>query len=330
MSVAVQSNSKSNNTTAAKKSVGQKAVPPKPNKKIAGEDRSKAKILAGVVGEGLQSATGAAVNASADVAKDVLKGGVTKSVGTIANQFRTILSLNPAFGFVAPPLIKFLTPKFDQYLESNKIVLPISTTVLMKELLYGDLSDMDGEVAKALDGFIDKAMPEDLKKAIESGSIKGISLAIGSNLTSGAKGILSQMFNVPNSNKFTSVFKFAGKKIPLINRLSDKFQPWAAGAGVFMFGGLAVKLLVKATKLLIGGTLLATGGVFVKRIFDKMSKGPSHANPKAEGGMGGAMSALANIAGGPAAAKPGMMGAPGGMGGMMNAASGLMGMFGKK
>lgn len=316
--------SKLSQTSAAKNNVGQKKTPPKPDKKNDGSDRTKAKTLAASAKEGFQDATGAVVNAGADVAKDVLKGGVTKSVGTLANQLRTILSLNPAFGMLAPGLISFLTPRFDKYLEANNIELPISTTKLMKELLYGDLSDMDGDVAKALDGFIEKAMPEDLKQALAKPTFAGISKAIGSNLTSGAKGLYSQMFSMPDSNKFTSVFKFAGQKIPFINKLSAKFQPWAAGAGIFMFGGLVVRMVVKATKLLIGGTLLATGGMFVKKMFDKMTKGPSM-GPAAPSMGPSPMSALAGLAGG--GGSP-MSGGKPGMGNMLNMAQGLMGALG--
>jgi hypothetical protein len=340
MNVAVQSQPKTNKSVAASKATGPKKTPPQANKKTKDTDRKKAETLAGTVGKTLESATGAVVGAGADVAKESIKGGLTSAVINFVGPIRFMIMSNPIGHMAARPLVKYLAPKLENYLEANKIDLPVKPSAILNQVLFGDLEDIDGEVSKALDGFIEKALPNDVKKAFESGNLMNIAKVTGVSIGSGAKGLMSQIFNMPNSNKFTSFFKFIGQKTPLLNKLSPKFQPWAAGAGVFMFGGLIVRLVVKATKLLVGGTLLATGGVFAKKIYDKISKsqsGAMGASKKAPGAMGGAMNALAGLAGG---GKPGggMMdalagagGAPsGGMGNMMNAAQGLMGMLGKK
>ena len=260
--VATVQQSKTNQASQPKAKAGQKTPPPnkKDSAKLKEEDRKQGASLAGKVGEGLQNAAASATQAGTEVMKESLKGGITQAVANFVGPIRFMVMSNPIGMMAARPLVKFLAPKLEEYLAANNIELPVKASAILNQVLFGDLEDLDGEVAKALDGFIEKALPEDIKAAIQSGNVTKIATLTGASLTSGAKGLMSQIFNTGN-NKFTSPFKFLGAKLPLLNKLSPKFQPWAAGAGVLMFGGLVVRLVIKATKLLIGGTLLATGGV---------------------------------------------------------------------
>jgi hypothetical protein len=331
-------------TETAKPVSGQKIVPPQP--KNVGADRAKAKSLVDVVGQGLKTTANvvgdglkitaeAAVNASANVAKESLKGGLTSAVINFIGPIRFMVMSNPIGHLAARPLIKFLSPKLEDYLKANQIDLPVKPSAILNQVLFGDLEDMDGEVSKALDGFIDKALPKDVKDAINSGDIKKIAGLTATGLTSGTKGILNQLFNFePGKSKFTSPFKFIGATTPLLNKLPKTFQPWAAGAAVLMFGGVVVRFLKWAAKLVVGGTLLAGAGVFGKKIFDTMTKksaGGMHGD-KSQGAMGTAMNMLSGLAG----AGGGGMSSPHsgshqpGLGNMLSTATNLLGMFGKK
>jgi hypothetical protein len=319
---------KTNQTASPKKEAGQKVIPPQANKKAEGADRAKGKTLASAVGDGLKTTAEAAMNASADVAKESIKGGLTSAVINFVGPVRFMIMSNPIGHLGARPLVKYLAPKLEEYLDANKIELPVKPSAILNQVLFGDLEDIDGEVSKALDGFIEKALPEDVKAAFASGSIINITKVTGVSLGSGAKGLASKIFNMPDSNKFTSFFKFTGQKIPFINKLSPKFQPWAAGAGVFMFGGLAVKLVVKFAKLAFKGGILVALAAGGKKIFDRMTKSTGAGmapGPKAPGGaMGGAMNMLSGLAGG--GGMHGMGGAQqSGMGNMINAAMGMLG-----
>lgn len=343
--VAVTKQPTLNKNESAKPGSGQKIVPPQPNKNNVGDDRAIAKGLAdvvgkglkttaSVVGDGLKSTAEAAVNAGANVAKESLKGGLTSAVINFIGPIRFMVMSNPIGHLAARPLIKLLAPKLEDYLKANQIELPVKPSAILNQVLFGDLEDMDGEVSKALDGFIEKALPKDIKEAINSGDIKKIAGITATGLTSGTKGIFNQLFNFePGKSKFTSPFKFIGAKTPLLKKLPKTFQPWAAGAGVLMFGGLIVRLVKQVAKLLVGGTLIASAGVFGKKMFDKMTKssGGMHA-AKSPSAMGSAMNMLSGLAGAGGGAMPGAH--PGsqqpGLGNMLSTATNLLGMFGKK
>jgi hypothetical protein len=304
----------------------------------AADKRETGVSLAGKMGEGLQNATSAATIAGGEVVKESLKGGLTQALANFVGPVRFMIMSNPVGMMAARPLVKFLTPKLEEYLAANQIDLPVKPSAVLNQLLFGDLEDLDGEVSKALDGFIEKALPANVKDAIQSGSITKIATITGSSITSGAKDFLSQMFSMPNSNKFTSLFKFMGAKIPFINKLSPRFQPWAAGAGVLMFGGAILRLAVKFAKLAFAGGVLAAGGAFFSKMFKKMSSGGAGAGaamPGSAGGAGGLMNALGSLAGGGGGALPSHSGMPGagvkpGMGDMIKSASSLMNMIGGK
>ncbi len=309
-----------------------------PNKKPeqAQADRNKGVSLAGKVTEGLKDAATNTANkvtkVTTDVARESLKGGLTQAVANFVGPIRFMIMSNPIGMMAARPLVKFLTPKLEEYLAANKIELPIKPSSILNQLLFGDLEDLDGEVSKALDGFIDKALPEDVKKAIQSGNIAEIAKLTGSSLSSGAKGFLYKVFHHgEKSNYFTSPFKFMGEKTPLINRLSPKFQPWAAGAIVVTFGGFILRTAVKFAKIVFAGGLLAAGGAFAKKIFDRMSKGaaPGSGPEVAKGFGSGALSAMAKMGGASQEhAEAGQ--AKGGIGGALKAATDLAGLFSKK
>ena len=307
------------------KQQGQRAVPPKPNKgKVSPANRMKGETLAGAVGESLTNTAGAVANVSGELLKHSAKGGLRSGISILMHPIRIKMQLAPPF--MTKPLVNFFSSKLDNYMQAGDLDIGIKPSKIVNDLLFGDIDNLSDEVIDLLDGFIKKSFSAELTEALQTGNILKITKAAGLSVSRGTQGLFGQLFNQPGSNKFTSPFKFIGAKTPLIKKLPGKFQPWAAGAGVFMFGGLAVQMVLKFTKLLFKGGLLvglAAGG---KKVFDMVTKskaGGMIPGAKAPSGMmGGAMNALGAMAGG--GAKPGAAGA----GNLLNTASSLMGMFG--
>jgi hypothetical protein len=291
------------------------------SKESTEQKRSTGTTLATAVKEGATDLAKSAASASQEVIRDTVTGGVSKALLHSVMPLRGILMSNPIGYYGAKPLINYLAPKLDKYLAENNIELNMDSKKMLHQLLFGDIRELDTDITKALEGFFEKAIPQNIKDAFASGSLTKIATATGVSLSSGAGGILNSLFNVPGSNKFTSPFKFLGMKIPFINKLAPKFQPWAAGAGIFLFGGFILKGVSKLFKVIFAGGVLAGGAAIAKKVFNKISAPPQAQNS----GIGGAMNALTSMAGAgnPAAAQNPVAG-------MLGAAKGLAGMFAKK
>lgn len=315
-------------------------------------NRKDGESLAGAVTQGLDKAAGTVASLGGEFMKESMKGGLSKTIFMAMQPVRRTLGSNPITEAAFMQFVKMLAPKLDEYLAANKIQLPMESSALIEKLFFGRQYDLDGEVSKVLDGFIEKALPQDLQQALTEGNLSKIAMASSSSLTTGVKGLVSQVLNFnPKGNKFANIFRFAGAKLPLVNRLSKRFQPWAAGGLIFMFGGAVINLFIRFTKLVLNGALLAGALALGKKFLDWTSKKKP---PGAGGGLpgmmggggagGGLMNALGSVAQMAGGAKPGGMGMPGlgglggapgagpagGIGNMMNAASGIMSMLGKK
>lgn len=312
---------------------------PADKKNTTEANRQEGKTLAGAVGEGIKNTTSAVATAGVDVVKESAKSSITSVVKNAVYPLRMQLSI-PPLSFLVGPISNFITGKLDKYIQDNNIQIGMQPSAIVHELLFGDIEKLSTEATDLLGSFWKKSIPDKLKAAIESKSPIKILMASGGGVTSVVRAVFNQMFS-ESKNKFTSPFIFLGKKIPFVNKLSPKFQPWAAGVGTFLFGGMAVRLVIKAVKYLVGLTVLGTGGVFVKKMYDKLTKQkpgtppPDSSAPAAKPSIAGtAMNALTKMAGvgpGGAPSNPATaVGAAGGggLGGLMNTASSVMNMFG--
>ena len=313
--------------SAANKKPDKKPDPNSPEaKKVQEQNREQGGMLSAVK-DGVGKTVDVATQAGAEVMKESAKTSLSTVLHSVIHPLRMQLNMPPLV-IVKGPIMSFLSSSLDKYMKENQVDIGMSAQEIVTELIDGNLDKLSGEVTNLVTDFVQKSMSDDLKNAIAQKSPTKIAMAAGTSLTTGAKGLFSQMFNMPNSNKFTSFFKFFGQKIPFVNKLGPKWQPWAAGAFLFTFGGAIVRLTAKFVNLIFKGGILAGGAVLAKKIFDKMMPGPGKAQaPQAPGGM---LGNIAKMAAGPGASP--MHAAAGqakggGLGQALGAATDLLGMF---
>ena len=311
---------------AANKKADKKLDPNSPEAKKVQEEKRKQGGMLSAVQDGIGRTADVAAKAGAEVLQESAKTSLSTVLHSVIQPLRMQLNMPPLV-IVKGPIMSFIASSLDKYMKENQVDIGMSAPEIVSELIDGNLEKLSGEVTNLVSDFVQKSMSEDLKTAIAEKSPTKIAMAAGTSLTTGARGLFGQMFNMPNSNKFTSFFKFFGQKIPFVNRLGPKWRPWAAGAFLFTFGGAIVRLTARFVNLIFKGGVLAGLAVVAKKIFDKMTPGPGRA-PAQQGaaGMLGNLAKMATAPGaGPQHAQAGQ--ARGGLGQALGAATDLLGMF---
>lgn len=231
-----------------------------------------------------------------------------KAASTVIQSFifpiRAMMA-NPLIGMAAQPIAKILGSRLDKYIQQNNIDFPMNPSEVIQELLFGDPSKLSDEITNTLEDFISKSLPKNITDAVQTGNPLKIASAFGTNISSGAQGLVDDVKQTQGGNNFfMKTLNWVGNKVPGLNRLPNKARPWAAGAGILMFGGMifrAVKSMIKWV------AALAAGGAGMAFLSKMMSGGGKTA---AKGGLGALMSGAS------------------GAGGLMQKGMGLMQMLG--
>jgi hypothetical protein len=235
------------------------SVQANPNK-----DREKAKSLVSHVGDTAKSitegVTKTAIAHGSEAAKTGMKIGLQGLLHTTflpINIFVNNLPGGPnAALMLLSPVTSWLSDKLESHAKSTGIELPMKPKQAIEKLLTGEYHDLSEEFTNFLTGFVEKAMSPEIQKAFASGNPLQIATATGTTLTGSLKGLITDIQKTPG-NPLIKPFKLLGTKIPFVNRLPEKFQPWAAGLGIFMFGGVIIRMAFKLVKWLI----LGAGGI---------------------------------------------------------------------
>lgn len=250
---------------------GPEQVTPRPQKQEApvpkvqhSDAREKGKSLAAHVGDTAKSitegVTKTAIAQGSAAAKTGVKIGLQGLLHTTflpINIFVNSLPGGPnAALMLLSPVTSWLSDKLEAHAKSTGIDLPMKPKQAIEKLLTGEYHDLSEDFTNFLTGFVEKAMSPEIQKAFASGNPLQIATATGTTLTGSFKGLMTDIKKTPGS-PFLKPFKLLGSKIPFINKLPPKFQPWAAGLGIFMFGGVIIRMTFKLLKWL----LLGAGGI---------------------------------------------------------------------
>lgn len=204
-----------------------------------------------------QDATKIAINVGTDRAKKSSKVMLSMVAEQALMPLKTILH-NPIIGFVANPIVRYLGSKFETYCEEKNINLGgIKPSKALHQLLYSpNVDDVTDEVIEAFATFIENSLPEETRKQLENGNPFSL-VKLGAKVGSEKLRQLTGEKDITKGNIVTNLFRFIGKKTPLLNKLSPRIQPWVAG-GITTVGAAA---LLKATYHFLKWTILiATGG----------------------------------------------------------------------
>jgi len=228
------------------------------------EDRERAKSLVAHVGDTAKSitegVTKTAIAQGSEVAKSGMKYGLQGLLHTTFLPINGFINLFPggpkAALMLLSPVTSWLSDKLEMHAKATGIDLPMKPKEAIEKLLTGDYHDLSEEFTNFLTGFVEKSMSPEIQKAFASGNPLHIAKATGTSLTGSFKGLMNDIQKTPGS-PLIKPFKLLGSKIPFINKLPPKFQPWAAGLGIFMFGGVIIRMTFKLLKWL----LLGAGGI---------------------------------------------------------------------
>jgi hypothetical protein len=154
------------------------------------------------------------------------------------------------------PVTSWLSDKLELHAKSTGIELPMKPKEAIEKLLTGEYHDLSEEFTNFLTSFVEKAISPEIQKAFASGNPLQIAKATGTTMTGSLKGLMTDIQKTPGS-PLSRPFKLLGSKIPFVNKLPEKFQPWVAGVGIFMFGGAIIRGAFKLVKWLV----LGAGGI---------------------------------------------------------------------
>jgi hypothetical protein len=269
------------------------SVQANPNK-----DREKAKSLVSHVGDTAKSitegVTKTAIAHGSEAAKTGMKIGLQGLLHTTflpINIFVNNLPGGPnAALMLLSPVTSWLSDKLESHAKSTGIELPMKPKQAIEKLLTGEYHDLSEEFTNFLTGFVEKAISPEIQKAFASGNPLHIAKATGTSLTGSLKGLMTDIQKTPGS-PFLKPFKLLGAKIPFVNKLPQQFQPWAAGLGIFMFGGVIIRMAFKLVKWLI----LGAGGIAALNFGKKALMGGLGAGQMAGMGRSGGGGGLMNM-----------------------------------
>ena len=262
------------------------------------EDREKGKSLAAHVGDTAKSitegVTKTAIAQGSEAAKTGMKIGLQGLLHTTflpINIFVNSLPGGPnAALMLLSPVTSWVSDKLESYAKSTGYNLPMNPKHAIEKLLTGEYHDLSEEFTNFLTGFVEKAMSPEIQKAFASGNPLKIATATGTTLTGSLKGLMTDIQKTPGS-PFLKPFKLLGAKIPFVNRLPQKFQPWVAGLGIFMFGGAVIRGAFKLVKWLV----LGAGGIAVMNFGKRALMGGLGAGQMAGMGRSGGGGGLMNM-----------------------------------
>jgi len=266
------------------------SVQANPNK-----DREKAKSLVSHVGDTAKSitegVTKTAIAQGSEAAKMGMKVGLQGLLHTTflpINIFVNSLPGGPnAALMILSPVTSWLSDKLELHAKSTGIELPMKPKEAIEKLLTGEYHDLSEEFTNFLTSFVEKAISPEIQKAFASGNPLQIAKATGTTMTGSLKGLMTDIQKTPGS-PLTKPFKLLGAKIPFVNKLPEKFQPWVAGVGIFMFGGAIFRMTFKLIKWLV----LGAGGIALLNFGKKAlagGMGASQAAGLGRSGSGGLM-----------------------------------------
>lgn len=275
----------------------QKQEIPTPQTKPS-EDRERGKSLAAHVGDTAKSitegVTKTAIAQGSEAAKTGMKIGLQGLLHTTflpINIFVNSLPGGPnAALMLLSPVTSWVSDKLESYAKSTGYNLPMNPKQAIEKLLTGEYHDLSEEFTNFLTGFVEKAMSPEIQKAFASGNPLKIATATGTTLTGSLKGLMTDIQKTPGS-PFLKPFKLLGAKIPFVNRLPQKFQPWVAGLGFFMFGGAVIRGAFKLVKWLV----LGAGGIAVMNFGKRALMGGLGAGQMAGMGRSGGGGSLMNM-----------------------------------
>jgi hypothetical protein len=261
-------------------------------------DREKGKSLAAHVGDTAKSitegVTKTAIAHGSEAAKTGMKIGLQGLLHTTflpINIFVNSLPGGPnAALMLLSPVTSWVSDKLESYAKSTGYNLPMNPKHAIEKLLTGEYHDLSEEFTNFLTGFVEKAMSPEIQKAFASGNPLKIATATGTTLTGSFKGLMTDIQKTPGS-PFLKPFKLLGAKIPFVNRLPQKFQPWVAGLGIFMFGGAVIRGALKLVKWLV----LGAGGIAAMNFGKKALMGGLGAGQMAGIGRSGGGGGLMNM-----------------------------------
>jgi len=210
-----------------------------------------------------QHAMGEAQKMVHDGAGKMVHSVITSSMLSPIRMFASSL-----LGSLSAPIIQGfiskLAPSLEKYLQSKGVPLPngLSATDVMTKCIYGsqtEVEELGSQMIGHVTGMLMQTLPKDLQDALNSGNPIAIASAATKGAWSGAKSITNQVSQEQSRIGFLGKpFVWLGKKIPLINKLPASVQPWAAGGGIVVFGGLAMRMAFKAVKWVV---LLGAGAL---------------------------------------------------------------------
>lgn len=224
-------------------------------------DRKKGKSLAAHMGDTAKSitegATKTALAHGSEAAKTGIKIGLQGLLHTTFLPINGFINLFPggpkAALMLLSPVTSWLSEKLESHIKSSGIPFPMQPKEVIEKLLTGEYHDLSEEVTNFLTGFVEKAISPEIQQAFASGNPLQIAKATGTTLTGSLKGLFQDMQKTPG-NPFLKPFKLLGAKIPFINRLPERVQPWVAGLGFFMIGGAVLRGAFKLFKWLVLGS----------------------------------------------------------------------------
>jgi hypothetical protein len=256
------------------------------------ESRLKARSLAGHVADTAQqvtqNVTRTAIAHGTDAAKTGMKMGFNGLLHTTFSPINFFVSTLPggpqAALMLLSPVTTWLSEKLETHAKSSGIELPMKPKEVIEKLLTGEYHDLSEEFTNFLTSFVEKAMSPEIQKAFASGKPLQIATATGTTLTGSLKNILTDIKKAPG-NPLMKPFKVLGAKIPFVNKLPQKFQPWVAGLGLFMFGGAILRGAFKLFKwLLLGAGGIAAMNFGKKALLGGLTGGNSQALGRSGGG----------------------------------------------
>jgi len=261
-------------------------------------DRNKGKSLAAHMGDTAKSitegVTKTAIAQGSEAAKTGMKIGLQGLLHTTFLPINGFINLFPggpkAALMLLSPVTSWLSEKLESHIKSSGIPFPMQPKEVIEKLLTGEYHHLSEEVTNFLTGFVEKAMSPEIQKAFASGNPLKIATATGTTLTGSLKGLMTDIQKTPG-NPFLKPFKLLGTKIPFVNRLPQKFQPWVAGLGFFMFGGAVIRGAFKLVKWLV----LGAGGIAVMNFGKKALMGGLGAGQMAGMGRSGGGGGLMNM-----------------------------------
>ncbi|MEY3369954.1 MAG: hypothetical protein RLZZ361_624 [Cyanobacteriota bacterium] len=273
-------------------------LPTNKNNSITANLHKKAQTITEGVGKTAKSitegVTKTAIAQGSEAAKLGMKVGLEGLLHTTflpINMFVNNLPGGPTAALtLLSPVTSWLSKQLEFHAKSTGIELPMKPKEAIEKLLTGEYHELSEEFTNFLTGFVEKAISPDIQKAFASGNPFQIAKATGTTVTDSLKGLMTNIQNTPG-NPFLKPLKLLGSKLPFVNKLPEKFQPWAAGAGLFLFGGALIRLSLKFIKWLIVGA----GGIAVWKFAQNTLLGginPNHSGSLGRSGGGGLMNLI--------------------------------------